>query len=81
MTDNAEALIWFVVLYFTVIGVPWSLRRGGILDRIFPGYFWEKKDVDHAPFPIKVNKDCISKNPERMCRRCDCWKYTRQMCG
>jgi hypothetical protein len=41
----------------------------------------ENKDVDHDPFPIEVNKDCISKNPERMCMGCDCWKYTRQMCG
>jgi hypothetical protein len=40
----------------------------------------ENKDVDNVRI-FEVNKDCISKNPERMCRGCDCWKYTRQMCG
>jgi hypothetical protein len=30
--------------FSSIFGTIIALRRGGIMDRIFPGYFWEKKD-------------------------------------
>jgi hypothetical protein len=35
-------------------------------------------DMEYLLGQLKL---CKSKNPEKMCDECDCWKHTREICS
>jgi hypothetical protein len=40
-----DALFFLIIMFLLVSSISfifWAMRRGGLFDRLFPGYFWPR---------------------------------------
>ena len=85
-TDGRCAVNWISKDYKKMTGMAFFDSEEHILDiydkSVKIVYMQEENpQIDLYKYTTPAPKQCYNKDPDDMCKACDCWKMTRQYCS